>query len=170
MGRGIEGTANPFEQLSLNLGVTWLDPKYVSYLQSPVGDISGTTAAGIPEWTVVIGGQWEQQLASGDLVIARSTYHFESDVAPIEGLPGFISQGQDAAVAAAAQFSRQVDDLSASLTYVLSDNGLEFSLWARNLLNDRYIVQIFDSPAQPFSISGYPNQPRTYGGLIRYKF
>jgi iron complex outermembrane receptor protein len=165
-----EGVANPIEQLTLNLGVTWLDPSYVSYVQSPVGDISGSTAAGIPEWTVVLGGQWEQELASGDLVIARSTYHFESDVSPVEGLPGFIGLGQEAAVAAAAQFSRQVDDLSASLTYVLSDNGLEFSLWARNLLNDRYIVQIFDSPAQPLSISGYPNQPRTYGGLIRYKF
>ena len=165
-----ESVANPLEQLTLNLGVTWLDPSYVSYVASPVGDISGTTAAGIPEWSVSVGGEWDQELGSGDRVIARTNFHFESEVSPVEGLPGFISRGQAAAVAAASQFSRQVDELSASLTYVLSDSGLEFSLWGRNLLNDRYIVQIFDSPAQAFSISGYPNQPRTYGGAIRYKF
>ncbi len=165
-----EGAANPVDQLSLNLGVTWLDPTFVSYVRSPVGDISGTKPAGIAEWTVVLGGQWEQELASGDLVIARSTFHYESSADVTEGLPGFISRGQAAAIQAGTQFDRQVEDLSASLTYVLTDNGLEFSIWGRNLLNDRYLQQIFDSVAQPFAISGYPNQPRTYGGSIRYKF
>jgi hypothetical protein len=32
------------------------------------------------------------------------------------------------------------------------------------------IRQIFDSPAQIGSISGYPNQPRTYGASVRYRF
>jgi iron complex outermembrane receptor protein len=112
-------------------------------------------------------------------VILRSTYRFESDTSPIEGLPGFVRRDTAGniipasvpqAIAAAAQFSRQIDELSASISYILTDSGLEFSLWGRNLLNDRYIVQIFDSPAQAQSISGYPNQPRTYGGAIRYKF
>ena len=165
-----EGTANPLEQLTLNLAVTWLDPSYVSYVASPVGDISGSTPAGIPEWSVSLGGQWEQEVNDGDLVVLRSSFHFESEVDPTEGLPGFISRGQAAAVAAATQFDRQVDDLSASISYILTDSGLEFSLWGRNLLNDRYLQQIFDSVAQPFAISGYPNQPRTYGGAIRYKF
>jgi len=62
-----------------------------------------------------------------------------------------------------------VSDLSAQITYAL-DNGLEFSVWGRNLLDDRYILQIFDSVAQPFSISGYTNQPRTYGGSVRFKW
>lgn len=174
-----EGTANPIDQLMLNLGVTWLDSSYVSYVRSPVGDISGTSAAGIPEWTVSLGARWEQELASGDIVTLGGTYRFESNTSPIEGLPGFvrrdtagniIQSSVPQAIAAAAQFSRQVDEVSASISYILSDNGLEFSLWGRNLLNDRYIVQIFDSPAQALSISGYPNQPRTYGAAIRYKF
>ncbi|RDJ93849.1 hypothetical protein B4Q13_19070 [Lacticaseibacillus rhamnosus] len=37
-------------------------------------------------------------------------------------------------------------------------------------LYDRYLLQIFDSVAQPLSISGYPNQPRTWGGTARFKF
>ena len=44
------------------------------------------------------------------------------------------------------------------------------TLWARNLLNDRYLLSLFDSPGQPLSISGYPNQPRTYGVTVRKTF
>jgi outer membrane receptor protein involved in Fe transport len=50
------------------------------------------------------------------------------------------------------------------------ENGLEVGLWARNLLNDRFIITVFDGVAQAGTVSGYPNQPRTYGGLVRYKF
>ena len=73
------------------------------------------------------------------------------------------------AIAAAREFKQSVNDLNASITYTL-DMGLEFSIWGRNLLDDRMIRQIFDSPAQIGSISGYPNQPRTYGASVRYKF
>ena len=50
------------------------------------------------------------------------------------------------------------------------ENGIELSVWGRNLLDDRMIRQIFDSTAQIGSISGYPNQPRTYGVAARYRF
>ena len=70
---------------------------------------------------------------------------------------------------AAKQFTRQVDELEASLTYAM-DNGLELTVWGRNLTNDRYISTVFDSPAQKFSVSGYTNQPRTFGGSVRYRF
>jgi outer membrane receptor protein involved in Fe transport len=124
----------------------------------------------VPDWTVVLGGQWAQPLANGDEVILRSTYHFESETNIVEGLPGFLGQGEAAAIAAADQFTREVNDLSASLTYVLSDGGVELSVWGRNLLDDRYLVAIFDSPAQPLAVSGYTNQPRTYGATVRYRF
>ena len=48
--------------------------------------------------------------------------------------------------------------------------GLELSVWGRNLLDDRNITGIFDSTAQDGSISGYTNQPRTYGVSARFKF
>lgn len=135
-----------------------------------MGDLSGRSVAGVPRWTVVLGGQWEQQLPGGNVLVLRSTYHHESETNIVEGLPGFLGQGQDAAIAAADQFSRQVDDLSASLTYVLAEPGIELSVWGRNLLDNRYLASIFDSLAQPLAISGYASQPRTYGVAARYKF
>ena len=41
-----EGVATIVDALTLNLGVTWLDPKYDSFLVSAVGDLSGTTPGG----------------------------------------------------------------------------------------------------------------------------
>ena len=170
-----DSTANPVDPLTLSLAVTWLDPSFVSFPLSPFGDISGSTPAGIPEWTVVIGGQWEQPMPGGNSLIARATYAYESETQIVDGLPGFLDDdlpdgGQAQAIAAAAPFTRQVDELSASLAYVFDDLGLEVSVWGRNLLNDRYLQSLFDSPAQPGSISGYPNQPRTYGATARYRF
>jgi outer membrane receptor protein involved in Fe transport len=43
-------------------------------------------------------------------------------------------------------------------------------VWGRNLTDQRYINIVFDSPAQAGSVSGYPNQPRTYGVSALYKF
>lgn len=166
----LETQANPVDPLTINFAVTWLDPTYASFPLSTVGDLSGTTPAGIPEWTVVLGGQYEHELGNGDAILLSSTFHFESNVQVIEGLPVFLSGGQAAAIAAAAPFQRQVDDLSASLTYQVTDLDLDISIWGRNLLNDRYLLSLFDSPGQPRSISGYPNQPRTYGVSLSADF
>ena len=165
-----EGTANPVDPLTLSLGVTWLDATYQEFALSSVGDLSGRSAAGVPDWTVVVSGQWAQPLPNGDEVVLRSTFHHESETNIVEGLPGFLSQGEDAAIAAADQFTREVNDLSASLTYVMTGPGVELSVWSRNLLDKRYLLSVFDSVAQPFAVSGYTNQPRTYGVGARYRF
>ena len=170
-----EGMANPIDPLTLNLAVTWLDPTYVSFPQSPFGDISGTTPAGISEWSLSIGGQWEQPLPNGDTLVLRSTFYHESETQIVDGLPGFLDPtlpdgGQAQAIAAAAPYTRQVDELSASISYIFEDLGLDLSVWGRNLTNDRYFISLFDSPAQPGSISAYPNQPRTYGATARLRF
>lgn len=164
-----EGRQEIVPGLVVNLGVTYLDPVYNDFVFSAVGDLSGTTPAGIPEWTVVLGGNYTHEFGSGDRLILNANYHHESRVQIVDGLPGFLAGGAAAAIAAAAPYTRQVDELDASITYAL-DMGLEFSLWGRNLLNDRYLLSIFDSVAQPLSISGYPNQPRTWGGTVRFKW
>ena len=164
-----EGRAELVPGLTGSLGVTYLDPIYDEFVFSAVGDLSGQTPAGIPEWTVVLGGQYDHEFGNGDNLILNATYRHESEVEIADGLPGFLSEGTEAALAAAAQFTREVNEVDASITYAM-ENGIELAVWGRNLTNDRYILSIFDSVAQPFSISGYPNQPRTYGATVRYKW
>ncbi|MEQ1540228.1 MAG: hypothetical protein ABL928_14980, partial [Sphingorhabdus sp.] len=66
-------------------------------------------------------------------------------------------------------YKREVSDLSASATLRLG-NGLQFSAWGRNLTGAKYLTTIFPSVVQSGSVSGYPNQPRTYGISAKYKF
>jgi outer membrane receptor protein involved in Fe transport len=170
-----EGLATPAEGLTFNLGVTYLDPKYDSFVVSSVGNLSGTRPAGIPTWTVIVGVQYEAHVGTG-LLIPRVSYLHQSRVQLIEGMPGFLVRNPDgsiasntAALAAAAPFTRQVDDVTASIDYEFA-NGLTFSIWGRNLLDERDIGVIFDTPAQPRGISGYPGDPRTYGATLRFKW
>jgi len=164
-----ETMLQPVDPLQLNLAVTWLDPTYDEFPVSSVGDLSGTTPAGIAEWSVSLGGQYTAELDNGDEIILRGAYYYESEATIVDGLPGFLANGPQAAIDAAAQFTRQVDDVSASLTYAM-DNGFELSVWGRNLLDDRYFQSLFDSVAQSQAISSYSNIPRTYGATARFRW
>ena len=168
---GVELESQVFltDAFTLNFGLTYLDPIYDEFVFSSVGDLSGTVPAGIPEWIVSIGGEYDHEFGNGDNLVLRVNYYHESEVQIVDGLPGYLSMGQSAAIAAAAPFTRTVDDLSASITYEL-DSGLSVSVWGRNLLDDRYLQNVFDTPAQPLSISAYPNQPLTWGGTVRFKW
>ena len=169
-----EGSARLLDALTFNLGVTYLDPKYDSFLLSAVGDLSGTRPAGIPTWTVVLGAQHEARIGAGTLV-TRASFLWQDEVQLVEGMPGFLVRNPDgsiasntAALAAAEPFTRQVDDLTLSLGYEM-DNGISLTGWVRNALDNRDIGVVFDTPAQPRGISGYPNDPRTHGITARLR-
>ncbi|MXO57982.1 TonB-dependent receptor [Altererythrobacter salegens] len=161
--------------LTLNFATTYLDPKYDSFNSSAVGNLTGTKPAGIPKWTVVMGAQYELQVGPGNL-IPRVSYLYASKAAVVEGLPGFLVRGPDgsiidntAALAAAKPFTVTRNDLTASIDYEF-ENGLSIGIWGRNLLKDNNIETIFDSVAQSGGISGYINDPRTYGITGRFRF
>jgi outer membrane receptor protein involved in Fe transport len=175
IGVELETVATLFDALTLNFGVTWLDPEYDSFLVSAVGDLSGARPAGIPEWTVLIGAQYEAPVGNG-VIVPRVSFLWQDETQLIEGLPGFLVRNPDGsianaapALAAAAPFTRKVEDLTASLSYEM-ENGLTLSVWGRNLLDHRDVGVVFDSPAQPRGISGYPNDPRTYGATAKFRW
>ena len=168
-----EGMVHPRDELTLTLAVTYLDPKYDSFPNSPLGDRSGETIGNIPKLTAVFGGQWDQPIGEDHLIL-RGDYSYASPIQVEPGLLAFVDviNGQrdyTRARAAARPFRSEVNNVNASLTYAMA-MGLEVSVWGRNLLNDRNITDIFDSVAQDESISGYTNQPRTYGVSARFKF
>lgn len=156
--RGIEfdGSLNPIDALQLRAAFTYLAPKYDSYVASAFGDISGQSPAGIPELSTTLGATYTAELGNGSELIMNVDYHNESQTA-INDNPAY------------RDYKREVNDLSASTTLRL-ENGLQLSLWGRNLTNARYLSTIFPSVVQAGSISGYPNAPRTYGASVKYKF
>jgi len=168
---------HPTDELTFTAAVTYLKPKYDSYVFSPFGDQSGGTPSGIPPISSTLGFNWNHPFANDDRVIIRGDWHYESPVQIIEGLPAFITKNSttgaivsyQTGLDAARPYRREVSEIDASISYVLHQ-GYEISVWGRNLTNNRYITAIFDSPLQSGSVSGYPNTPRTYGISASMKF
>ena len=109
-----------------------------------------------------MGATYTHEFAGGTKAIAHVDYSYESPVQIVEGLSGF-----PAGVVESLQ--REVNSLNASFTIRLT-NGLDVGVWGRNLTNAQYLTTIFPAVAQAGSVSGYPSQPRTYGGTVRFKF
>ncbi|WP_084390991.1 TonB-dependent receptor [Novosphingobium capsulatum] len=165
----VETVLRPAAGLTLSGSATWLDPLYQDFTMSAVGDLSGRRPASIPALSFTLAGQYEHSLGRNARLFVRSDFHHESPVITEEGLPGFLDLGTAAAIAASAQYKRRIDEVNAALG-LTPGARTEFTLWARNLTNNRTLTKVFDSVAQPLAISGYTNQPRTYGASVRYRF
>jgi len=149
----------PVDSLVFTFAATYLDPLFDSFTESPVGDLSGLRPGGIPSWNLATSATHTYEFAAGTRLVSRIDYSHESNTRINNGLPTFGPNN----------FQREVNLVNASMTLAL-ENGFEIGAWARNLLNDKYIITVFDGVAQAGTVSGYPSQPRTYGGVVRYKF
>lgn len=164
--RGLEldMSLSPIRNLTFTGALTYLDSEYDSYtggsrlvtgsFATVPTDLSGQRPAGIPEYSLSFGGTYTAELGAGTELTFHADYHHEGNVIIAQGLP---------------QYKRSVDNLSASLQLAL-ENGLSLSLWGRNLTDDTYITTLFPGVAQAGTLSGYRNQPRTYGVAAKFKF
>ena len=159
----IDATIVPDPALVLTFALTYLDAVYDSFPNSVVGDLTGERPGNIPEFVIATSATYTHEFAnSGNLLIGRIDYNHESNTELTNGLPTF-------GPAAETLFRTEANLVNTALTLVF-DNGLEIGAYARNLLDDRYLTTVFDGVAQAGTVSGYPNQPRTYGGTVRFRF
>lgn len=164
-----DGTYRPIDDLLISFAGTYLDPIYDSFVGSAGGDITGTIPSGIPELSLSMGFNYDFEIGSMPSYIRADWQHtantkFFDEVNPTA--PGVVDNN---ALIAPGGYERGHDLINASA-------GVEFphqvtlSVWARNLGNAQFVTTAFPSVAQGGSISGYPNQPRTYGITGRKKF
>ncbi len=166
-GLELDATWTPVDGLRIGFAGTWLDPLYDDFRNAigPDGFIfneageriglTGQQPAGIPEFSANTNVTYN--FAMGDIQsYVRVEHVYEEDVQVVDNIPASIA-------------SREINMFNASAGFTLS-NGLDFNLWGRNLNDDEYLLSAFPSVAQAGSISGYPNQPRTYGLTVKYSF
>ena len=159
----LDATIQPTDGLVLTFATTYLDPVFDSFPGSVVGDLSGQRPNGIPEFTIATSATYTHEFDGGSRLISRIDYNHESTV-DIVILPTFnFALGND------NLFRREVNLVNTSVTLALN-NGIEIGAFARNLLDDEHVLTVFDGVAQAGTVSGYPNTPRTYGGVVRFKF
>ncbi len=160
----LDATVIPTDGLVLTFAMTHLDPLFDDFPGSVLGDLTGERPAGIPGFSIATSATYTHEFDSGSQLITRVDYNHESNTDINNGLPEFNTNLGNTDI-----FRREVNLVNASMTLALN-NGLEVGAFARNLLNDQYILTVFDGVAQSGTVSGYPSQPRTYGGVVRFKF
>ncbi len=145
----------PQDDLELSFSGTFMNPKYDSFVGSAVGDISGQRPGGIHRISASFAGTYYFEM-SGMPGFFRADYLYEDKVQVVDNIPATVAQ-------------RKVGSLNASFSLEVMEN-LELMLWGRNLTGDDYLFSAFPSVAQAGSVSGYPNQPRTYGLTVRTQY
>lgn len=155
----------PTDGLVFTFAMTYLDAVYDSFVNSSVGDLSGEKVGGVPEFAIATSATYTHEFGdSGNRLITRVDYSHESNTDINNGLRTYNFQLGNTEI-----FRREVNLVNASMTFAM-ENGLELGVYARNLLDDQYILTVFDGVAQSGTVSGYPSAPRTWGGLVRFKF
>lgn len=160
-GAELDFTWSPVDALTLSFAGTFLDPVYDSFVGSASGDLSGQTPSGIPDVATSVGFNYDFALGNWDSYV-RADWQYSADTA-------FFDDPGNEALIDSVGYSREINEINASAGFE-RDNGLSVSVWARNLLDEERITTAFPSVAQAGSISGYPNQPRTYGVTLRKRF
>ena len=143
---------------------TFLDPVYDSFPGAPGPDgpvdLFDVKVAGVSETSINTWARVDFDIGTSTSAFVRAEYYYESDTQVILNVP------EDVA-------SREVKMVNASAG-LRWQNGVELMVWGRNLTDDEFLQSAFPTTfqnlAQPFTYSGYPNQPRTYGATLRMYF
>lgn len=158
----IDTTITPARGLNFTASYTYLDPKFDRFTGGSAfnagnnivpTNLTGRTPTGISKHSVSVGGTYNIEIGGDNALVLHTDYQLNSAYQIAQGLP----------------YKAAIESLNASIALALS-NGLEFSVWGRNLTEPQYNPVIFASVAQSGSLSGYPPPPRTYGVSARFKF
>ena len=158
--RGVELDAQwaATEDLTLSFFGAFYDAEFDDFANSPFGDLTGERPAGIPEVSTNLSANYDFVLLGVDGFV-RADWQHSSPAA----------YSDDPAVQSLIGFERQSDlvNLSSGLTF---DSGTQLTVWGRNIFDEQFIDGAFPTAAQAGSISGFPNQPATYGVTVRQTF
>ena len=160
----LDTSISPTRDLRFTANFTYLDNKFDrftggaalvngSFSTVPV-DLTGQRTAGVPQFSVSVRTDYTARLTDA----AKLQFHVDYQ----HNSPTQIAQGT-------VPIRRAVDNLNASVTLNLN-NKLDLTIWGRNITDEAWITTIFPGVAQAGTLSGYRNQPRTFGGLVRYRF
>ena len=156
------------DSLTILLSATYLDPIYDDFkgasLNGQPADFTGLKPAGVHELSYSAVATYSFQYNGMDGFI-QADYQSDSNVDINSG--GDLSNN-NLALAPLGFREREVSMVNAS--FGLSRGDWDLRIWGRNLTNDQWLITWFPAVAQTGSISGYPNQPRTYGATLRRNF
>ena len=180
------------DALSLGLSAMYIDAEYESFVNGPcqtlpegsgifpsvecdpglpTRDLSGTTPAGISDWSANLNATYSFNLNDAISSFLRLEYVYESEVAVVDNVPAERSPLADIApIADNIPAVRSTKNVNMSLGFTHNPSGVEVMFWGRNLTDHQSLLSAFPTAAAPGSFGGYPNVPKTYGLTARASF
>jgi iron complex outermembrane recepter protein len=170
--------ARPIEALTLRLAASWIDGKYDTYPGAlryaggtPV-DATGEKFA-YPPWTVALGARYELAIGPGELAL-QADWSWRDGAQPTARLvdPALPASLTDELVAlqSGAGGRASLSLLNLRADYQLPDNGLTFSLWATNALDEEYQIPGVAQPNLGGVFQAITGEPRMWGVSVRKSF
>jgi iron complex outermembrane recepter protein len=179
-----EVTALPVRSLELTGSVAYLDAKYERGSRS---ENQGTAAAPIlvdrslepvtqaPKWTASIGAT-----QTFDLPIGSLSFHGDYAYVSSKSLDAFttrtIAQGgtqaniDAVAIGNRASIVKGYGLLNGRIALQLSNPNVEIAVWGRNLADQPYFTNVFNSYTGLGATVQFQGSPRTFGGTVAFKF
>ncbi len=174
---GVEFDASltPVRNLNFTFSMTYLDPKFDDFpggtAFNPVtrntgpANLTGLRPSGQSEYSIAVGATYTAEFSDSLKAIFHVDYDHSSSFLIAQGL----TSEQAAGPVQGQLYKASPETLNGSITFALN-NGLEFSVWGRNLTAPKYNPVIFPGVAQSGTLSGYPSPPAFYGASARFKF
>jgi iron complex outermembrane receptor protein len=138
------------DRLRLTAGASWLDARYLEFLNSTTGNVSGNQTASAPHFNFTLGGSYsvplggESQLRLTANYVLKSSHVFDPN--NVLRQPAY-------------------DVVNASIEYRLNEHAaLEF--YMRNIGDELYNVQM----ATTVGVTNLAGAPRQYGATFKFHF
>ena len=179
-GLELELTALLWEGFELNFSSSWMDGEYK---RGSFNETRGTTANPIivdrsredlprlPKFSYSIGGSQTFNLDIGELrAFVDYAYVDDQAIVTTTGTPGVPGAAEAAAFVNKNASIEGYGLLNARLSLTLNNPNIELALWGRNLTDEEYATNVFESwTALGFLLHNQGN-PRTYGASVEYRF
>ncbi len=159
----LDFSLSPVRNLNFTSSVTYLDPKYDLFTGGSAfnpatngvqpTNLTGLKPSGISDWSIAVGTTYTAELSDAMKAIFHVDFDHSSSFVIAQGLP----------------YKAAPETLNGSVTLAMR-NGLELSVWGRNLTEPKFNPVIFPGVAQSGTLSAYPSPPKTYGVSARFKF
>ena len=178
-GLEFEGTAIPWAGFELTVSASrlWSHYQAGSFIEQGLNgpyDASGQPVEQAPKYIANIGGTQTFPITGGE-VRANVNYAYTSSRSLGADTPDPTNPATTAATYAAYAVSNQLATvagyglLNGKLSLVL-DNGLEVSIWGKNIAQKHYFSSVFNGYLTLGTAVGFQGTPRTFGGTIGFKF
>ncbi|AUW58915.1 TonB-dependent receptor [Sphingobium sp. SCG-1] len=157
----LETTAVPVEGMTLRASLAYLDAKYKTFayidpLSGAALDLQGYRLQNAPKWNASFGANFVVPLGNGAELVTDVNYAYTS------------SKYYTAILDTPRSKIQPTHLVDGTITYYPAGRAWSLGLWARNLLDSRYISTVYDSPGYG-GIAGYA-PPRQFGGTATFNF